>query len=820
MTGLMAIVVLATVTADIRFSGDVRVINETPRAFSAEDPNHWLHLVDDFDGNGLGDVVFPVSAAAKIAYQQAPGEFVVDAPLLFQSYLAIESGDLNADGYADLVVSQPHELQIYSGGPGGVGSTPVTRWSGGSQAAPIGIGDVDGDGDLEIVARGWVLDADGFDLQPRISIGLPLGELHMADHDGDGNDEIFDRAWIIDVVDTVRGTAIVESRILVDGSQNVTRRLRRVVDMNGDGRPDVILVAFAFAQRATIAYGQADGTFSAVHVFTLGENTDLRVDADAADFNGDGRMDLVLLQSGESPPDFRTQPILYTQSVDGDFPTSRLVHMGGLSPSFVEAVDVDGDQLPDLLTDSIGALFPSNGQLVNVGSNLSVSRNDDGWIGAPAVFPGMNQIGGGGPASVGAADLNGDGLRDLFTSTYGEVRVMIGLDDESFLDESATFMIQPVDGHEAVATRLRPELGRDDLAYIDEDGNVSTLLGMPTTITPSGFAMLPGPVATIEGTPSEIAVVHDRGVPTGDIVVLANIETARGTQGRLHVLRSAGGGMLSVVASLAFEEQLSGLEVGDLNGDELDDVAVATFGTWDAACACPNEDAYVYALINTGSEFTIVGDRVLVAPVIFDLAITDANGDRRPDIVTVGTRSDVLSVVVQAEDGSFEPGWSQVLPFDPWSIEAGDLDGDGIGELVISPSGPAALPPRNPEDARHVAIFAPGPAGYVQIGAHRFSDSPLALSLTHVNDDELLDLVVGMWLLDATAIAFNRTAQRCVGDINGDLLVNFADLDALLDEWNTPGSVGDLNGDSTVNFADLDILLDRWGVSCHSASVR
>lgn len=58
---------------------------------------------------------------------------------------------------------------------------------------------------------------------------------------------------------------------------------------------------------------------------------------------------------------------------------------------------------------------------------------------------------------------------------------------------------------------------------------------------------------------------------------------------------------------------------------------------------------------------------------------------------------------------------------------------------------------------------------------------------------------------------------QCPGDTNGDNAVNFADLEILLDEWNTvvsPGTGGDVTGDGLVNFADLEVLLEHWGADC------
>ena len=51
------------------------------------------------------------------------------------------------------------------------------------------------------------------------------------------------------------------------------------------------------------------------------------------------------------------------------------------------------------------------------------------------------------------------------------------------------------------------------------------------------------------------------------------------------------------------------------------------------------------------------------------------------------------------------------------------------------------------------------------------------------------------------------------GDLNGDGVVNGADLAILLGAWGEGGVPADLNGDGVVNGADLAILLGNWGVN-------
>ncbi|MCA9311863.1 MAG: hypothetical protein KDA21_11695 [Phycisphaerales bacterium] len=58
----------------------------------------------------------------------------------------------------------------------------------------------------------------------------------------------------------------------------------------------------------------------------------------------------------------------------------------------------------------------------------------------------------------------------------------------------------------------------------------------------------------------------------------------------------------------------------------------------------------------------------------------------------------------------------------------------------------------------------------------------------------------------------------CWGDANGDSVVNFTDLETLLEGWGqevTPGENGDVTCNGIVDFADLNIVLNNWGVTCH-----
>ena len=59
-------------------------------------------------------------------------------------------------------------------------------------------------------------------------------------------------------------------------------------------------------------------------------------------------------------------------------------------------------------------------------------------------------------------------------------------------------------------------------------------------------------------------------------------------------------------------------------------------------------------------------------------------------------------------------------------------------------------------------------------------------------------------------------ACPCIGDLNGDCLVDGADLGLLISAWGScgkkgPGCLGDLNDDGLVDGADLGLMVSDWG---------
>lgn len=72
---------------------------------------------------------------------------------------------------------------------------------------------------------------------------------------------------------------------------------------------------------------------------------------------------------------------------------------------------------------------------------------------------------------------------------------------------------------------------------------------------------------------------------------------------------------------------------------------------------------------------------------------------------------------------------------------------------------------------------------------------------------------------DVTGALLSTTAlicTECLGDTNGDFMINFADLNNALGQFNLTGMglSADVNCDGIVNFADLNLILSFYNLSC------
>lgn len=198
------------------------------------------------------------------------------------------------------------------------------------------------------------------------------------------------------------------------------------------------------------------------------------------------------------------------------------------------------------------------------------------------------------------------------------------------------------------------------------------------------------------------------------------------------------------------------------------------------------------------------------------LATGDLTGDGAPEVVTANAESGTISVLVNRGDGTFFPAIDLPAGGTPQAVVLADLDNDDAADLdvavLVDAGGTPELTVYRNDTAGDFLALAP------LFNAQTLFGIPAALAAGNADDDGPADLVTAGAAGGATDAAGGTisvlVAQPivCTGSIDGNGVIDGADLGLLLASWGTnPGSPADLDGNGVVDSADLGILLGNWG---------
>lgn len=174
----------------------------------------------------------------------------------------------------------------------------------------------------------------------------------------------------------------------------------------------------------------------------------------------------------------------------------------------------------------------------------------------------------------------------------------------------------------------------------------------------------------------EIGDVNNDGL--NDIIVMSG----QGLVPNIGVLLQQSGGTFSPPAyySVGSSERTSGVALGDVNGDSLNDIVVSYGG---------NKPASHIGIFHQNATNTLDPAESLESYDIPEpVAVADMNGDGRQDIVTLHGGWNAMGVYLQQADGSLLPEQLMSIPYashyNPQGLDLGDINGDGAADVVIS----------------------------------------------------------------------------------------------------------------------------------------
>ncbi len=484
----------------------------------------------------------------------------------------------------------------------------------------------------------------------RVPLRDMAGDVALGDLDGDARPELLVTS-LADGVVGVFGRSVTAFEHLADVAVGVTPTGLSVLDLDGDGRADVV-TANRGSDDVSVLIGKGDGTFAPAE--------SIRVDVgpvalDAGDVDGNGTLDLVVACA-----DSGRVTVLLGEG-DGTFGLPSSVLVGG-QPADISLARLDDDAFLDLVVTDLQAA----GGIALLGDGVG------GFIFSSTIV---------GPQSTrrqAVADVDGDGLNDVLLAGCG-VFLSRGLGDGSFAPHEL-IVLSPITCGFLVPNM--PALVVDDWSA---DGIPDIVL---TNLLDTNVAFLQGvgdgsfvEISNLGTFQQTFFAQFGTEIAAGDLYGDGTLGLAllNPTTQDVGLLRVPPSGDLGVSRSMA--GSLPGaLALGDLNGDGALDVVTGN----QAFMSFPPSGQIHFG----AGDGTFASVQLLASAEYQEMLVDRIDDDGKPDLVTLVVNpfdfTSRLSVMYGDGAGGFSGGASKNLGDFGLAMSAADLDDDGFKDFVVA----------------------------------------------------------------------------------------------------------------------------------------
>jgi len=520
--------------------------------------------------------------------------------------------------------------------------------------------------------------------------GMTLGSITTADVDGDGRPDLVvaddgDNTVLVLLNTTVAGVTTLSFASPQAFNVGLNPIAVTTADVNGDGKPDLLVAntgdATISVLRNLTAPGSTVVNFEGQQTFSVGNNP--RVIA-AGDLNGDGITDIAVSNYDDNSVSVLLNGNTAPAAVAPSFAPQQTFGTGA-NPYAIASADFNGDGKPDVVVANSGN---SLGNTISVlldtsapgATSPSFSQQQPFTVGAA----------GADPIAVATADLNGDGKNDIIVVIEGgyAVAALLNTTAPGALTPSFGPVQTFVSGTLPTAVAVgdinndgKPDLvvtisgtsgtGHDVWTYLNTTGTGSNTL----SFSPQVF--------TVGTNPQSVTLADVNGDGKKDVIV------ANGNDGTISVLLNSTAPGAPTATFSPQQTVTTGsytyfVNTADLNGDGRPDLIVIRYDGSNLVTVLLNSTAPGAPTASFAPQQTFAtdsGPEVAVA--------ADVDGDGRLDLIVADWNNSPLSVLLNATlPGAMTPSFANEQPFATgtatFSVASADVNGDGRPDLIAA----------------------------------------------------------------------------------------------------------------------------------------